>query len=226
LGIANYHWKFIKGYSSIARPLHDLTKDVPYDWTRECQNSFDQLKEALVMAPVLAIPNDDRKFRLETDASDVATGTVLSQQQSDGSYHLVGYASKSYNNAEKSYTTYDKEMLVVMRGLEEWQDLLIGAAEPFEILTNHRNLTYFRELQKLTSRQVNWTTKLQDYNFVIKHIDGTSNDRADALSRPDRVDKLEKKTATLLPDTYFVGLLIRKINKTEEPTMEEKAEAI
>jgi hypothetical protein len=79
----------------------------------------------------------------------------------------VGYASKSYNDAKKSYTTYDKEMLRVMRGLEEWRSLLIGAAEPFEIWTNHRNLTYFCELQKLTSRQVNWTTKLQDFNFTI-----------------------------------------------------------
>jgi hypothetical protein len=79
----------------------------------------------------------------------------------------VGYTSKSYSKAEKSYTTYNKEMLGVMRGLEKWWSLLIGAAEPFKIWTDHQNLTYFQEPQKLTSRQVDWTTKLQDYNFMI-----------------------------------------------------------
>jgi hypothetical protein len=95
-------------------------------------------------------------------------------------------------------------MLGVIRGLEEWHSLLIGAAEPFEILTDHQNLTYFREPQKLTGQQVNWTMKLQDYNFVIKHISGISNSRADALSRLDRLEKEEQKTGTLLPDHYFV----------------------
>jgi hypothetical protein len=102
------------------------------------------------------------------------------QKQSDRTYQLVGYASRSYNEAKKSYTTYDKEMLGVMRGLEEWRSLLLGAVKPFEIWTDHQNLTYFREPQKLTSRQVNWMTKLQDYNFVIWHVEGSSNARADA----------------------------------------------
>jgi hypothetical protein len=121
----------------------------------------------LILAPVLALPSNVGKFRLETDASDVATGAVLSQEQTDGTYRPVGYMSKSYSDAESSYTTYDKEMLGVMRGLEEWRSLLIRAAEPFEILTDHRNLVYFREPQKLTVWQVNWTTKLQDFSFKI-----------------------------------------------------------
>jgi hypothetical protein len=77
---------------------------------------------------------------------------------------------------------YDKEMLAIMRALEEWRSLLVGTSKPFEILMDHQNLMYFCEPQKLTSRQVNWTTKLQDYDFVIKHVSGTSNIPADALS--------------------------------------------
>jgi hypothetical protein len=79
LEITNYHRKFIKGYSSIARPLHELTKDVPYEWNTNCQEAFKTLQEALVMAPVLTIPRDNGKFRLETNASDTAMGAVLSQ---------------------------------------------------------------------------------------------------------------------------------------------------
>jgi hypothetical protein len=81
--------------------------------------------------------------------------TILYQIQEDGEYHPVGYTLKSYNDTEKNYTTYDKEMLGVMRGLEEWRNLLIEVAKPLKIMTDHRNLTYFREPQKLTSRQVN-----------------------------------------------------------------------
>jgi hypothetical protein len=84
LRITNYHRKFIQGYSSIARPLHELTKDVPYNWTESCQEAFEKLKEALVMAPVLVLPADEGLFQLETDASDLATRAVLSQVQPDG----------------------------------------------------------------------------------------------------------------------------------------------
>jgi hypothetical protein len=135
----------------MARPLHELTKDVPFLWDESCDRAFQSLKEALVMAPVLALPADKGKFRLETDASDVATGAVLYQAQRDGTFRPVGYYSKSYGDTEKNYTTYDKEMLAIMRALDEWRSLLIGAREPFEIHTDHQNLTYFRDPQKLTS---------------------------------------------------------------------------
>jgi hypothetical protein len=227
LGITNYHRKFIQGYSTIARPLHELMKDVPFDWTRDCQEAFEQLIKALTTAPVLALPANSGMFRLETDTSNLATGAILSQLQLDGSYRPVGYTSKSYNDAEKAYTTYDKEILGVMRGLEEWRSLLIGAVEPFKIWTDRRNLTYFQVPQKLMSRQVNWTTKLQDFNFTIQHVQGPSNARADALSRPDGVDKPEQKTATLLPDNLFVRLMVGVEQiKEEEPSKEEKGKII
>jgi hypothetical protein len=223
LGITNYHRRFIKGYSAMARPLHELTKDVPFDWNEDCDRAFQSLKEALTMAPVLALPKDEGIFRLETDASDVATGAVLYQAQEDGTFRRVGYFSKSYNDAEKNYTTYDKEMLTIMRALGEWMSLLIGAREPFEVHTDHRNLTYFRDPQKLTSRQANWTTKLQDYDFVIKHISRKSNVPVDVLSRPDGEEKPARRTDTLLPERLFVNFLSRAgESETEEPKEEEK----
>jgi hypothetical protein len=161
----------------------------------------------LVTAPVLVLPIDEGKFRLETDASDVATGVVLYQEQEDSSLRPVGYSSRSYNDAERNYTTYDKEMLAIMRVLDEWRSLLIGTHQPFEIHTDYHNLTYFQDPQKLMSRQENWTTRLQDFDFVIKHIAGRSNISADALSRPDGEEKAERTMDVMLPDRLFVHYL-------------------
>jgi len=92
--------------------------------------------------------------RLETDASDVVTGGVASQQQDNETWKPLGFTLKTLNDAKRNYMTYDKEMLVIMRGLEEWQALLLGIKEPFKIWTDHRNLVYYRDPKKLTQRHV------------------------------------------------------------------------
>jgi hypothetical protein len=80
----NYHRRFIQDYSSIARPLHKLMKDVKFKWSNECQWTFEKLKEVLTTALVLVLPKDTGFFRLETDTSNMVTGAVLYQQQDDG----------------------------------------------------------------------------------------------------------------------------------------------
>jgi hypothetical protein len=127
----NYHHCFIKDYARIARPLHKLTKNVPFICDALQADAFDELKKALVSGPVLALPWDKGKFRLEMDASDMATGVVLSQEQEDGTYKPLGFISKSFNKAEQCYMTYNKELLSIMYALDDWRNLLIGAAEPF-----------------------------------------------------------------------------------------------
>jgi hypothetical protein len=91
LGIMNYHQHFIKDYAKIVRPLHKLTKDIPFVWTEDQNQSFNWLKNTLVSGPVLALPRDKGKFRLETDASDMATGAVLSQEQEGRTYKPLGF---------------------------------------------------------------------------------------------------------------------------------------
>ena len=87
LGFCNFYHRFIKDFSRIARPLHRLTGDVPWEWGLEQQLAFEELKLRVTSEPVLIIPVDDSPFRVEADASDFATGAVLSQKASDGKWH-------------------------------------------------------------------------------------------------------------------------------------------
>jgi len=102
---------------------------------------------------VLAAPYLDKKTRMEVDTSDYAMGDVLSMECKDGRWRPVVYLSKSLNEIERNYEIHDKEMLVIIKGLENWRHLLEGACFKFEIWTDHKNLEYFIKAQKLNHRQ-------------------------------------------------------------------------
>ena len=129
-------------------------------------------------------PNKDT--RIEVDASEYATGGVLAQLQDDGKWHPVAFHSESMSEAERNYEIYDKEMLAIIRALEAWRHYLEGLPRCFEIQSDHKNLEYWRTAQHLTRRQARWALYLSRFDFEITHKPGTSNGRADALSRrPD-----------------------------------------
>ncbi|VDC04290.1 unnamed protein product [Peniophora sp. CBMAI 1063] len=133
LGFCNFYRRFIKDFSHIARPLHRLTGDVPWEWGVEQQLAFEELKLRITSEPVLVIPVGDSPFRVEADASDFAMGAVLSQKAADGKWHPIAYFSKSLSKAEHNYEIYDKELLAIMLALEEWCQYLLGARHTFEI---------------------------------------------------------------------------------------------
>jgi hypothetical protein len=115
MGFANFYRRFIFGFSDIARPMNDLLwKDVKWDWTEKQQDAFDELKSRFTSAPILVMPNIEKKMKIETDASDYATGAVLSQLMEDDLWHPVAYYSKSMNDAERNYDIHDKELLAII----------------------------------------------------------------------------------------------------------------
>ena len=114
---------------------------------------FEELKKRFIQEPVLAALNLNKKMRMEVDASDYAMGGVLSMEEEDEKWRPVTFLSKSLNETERNYEIHDKEMLVIIKGLESWRYLLEGAQFKFEIWTDHKNLEYFMKAQKLNQRQ-------------------------------------------------------------------------
>ena len=114
---------------------------------------FKELKEKFTKELVLAALDLDKKIKMEVDASDYATGGVLSMKCEDGLWRPVAFLSKFLNETERNYKIHDKEILVIIQGLESWRYFLKGAQSKFEIWTDHKNLEYFMKAQKLNQRQ-------------------------------------------------------------------------
>ena len=141
MGFVNFYRRFIPEFSHVASPLHHLTKKAePWQWTETEEAAFRALKLLIMSAPVLILPDQNAHFRLETNASGYVTGAILSQLRDDRKWHPISFTLKSLSPVECNYAIYDKELLSVIRGLEEWRHILEGTKHTIEILNDHRNL--------------------------------------------------------------------------------------
>ena len=150
LGFGNFYWQFIQNYSTIVKPLTTFTKkETPFKWDSDCKTAFQALKQQFTEEPVLHIPNPHEPFQLKCNASGVTTGAVLHQKGTDNLWHPCAYLSKSFTAAERNYQIYKWELLSIIRAFEAWWHFLQGSPHPVEILTGHKNLTYFKTSQNL-----------------------------------------------------------------------------
>jgi transposase InsO family protein len=207
LGFANFYRQFIRNYSDIAAPLTNLTRrDRPFKWNDDTEKAFELMKRMFTSAPILTQFDARRRTVIETDSSGWATGGVLLQYDDDGILRPCAFFSKKNSPAECNYKIHDKELLAVIRCLQEWESELMGCEEEFEIRTDHRNLRYFNQLRRLTERQMRWSDTLSRYRFMLKHVPGRLNAQADALSRRDQDmphdaddERLKHREVILLP---------------------------
>jgi hypothetical protein len=182
LGVYGYHRAFIPGYANITRPLNDLLKkDTPFKWEARHTEAMDKLAQAVTENPVLRRPNYEKPFFLEVDASQFATGAVLSQKDNRGRMGIVGSVSRSFNPAERNYDIHDRELLAIIHGLRAWRHLFLSSPHVVTVLTDHKNLTYYRHAQRITQRVARYLGEMADYHIILKHKPGATN-RADALS--------------------------------------------
>ena len=221
LGFANYYRRFINHFSTMSCPLHRLTGNQPWKWGEEERKAFKDLKMAVTTAPVLAFPTDNDPYRVEADSSGYATGATLLQCQ-DKVWKPIAFLSKSLNNIERNYEIYDREMLAIMRALEEWRHHLQGAEHTVEIHSDHKNLEYFMTAKKLNRRQARWSLELANYNFTLVHKPGHTMGRADALSRrPDHERGQDDNDGVILIEPHHLRRVDAEIEDEGDGLLEK-----
>jgi hypothetical protein len=211
LGFRNFYQMFIGHFAEIAQPLNTLTKkDQLFNWTTECQEAFNVLKQKFSETPVLLMPNPKKPFTIESNASKFMSGAVLHQQDINRDWHPCGYISYSFNQTEQNYEVYDQELFRIICVLEAWHHYLQGSRHLVTILSDHKNLTYFCTAQELNCQQARWSLLLSLYDMKLVHIPGSQMVQSDTLSR--RVDlhpdeDSNNEDMTLLPDDLFIKVI-------------------
>jgi hypothetical protein len=177
LGLAGFYRRFVRDFSTIATPLHELMKKgVSFHWGPAKDQAFDTLKVRLTSAPLLQLPDFGKTFELECDASGVGIGGLLMQGGKP-----VAYFSEKLNGPTLNYSMYDKEFYALVRSLETWQHYLWP--KEFIIHSDHEPLKYLRMQNKLNRRHAKWVEFIESFPYIIKHKKGKDNVIADALSR-------------------------------------------
>ncbi|WVZ98072.1 hypothetical protein U9M48_043553 [Paspalum notatum var. saurae] len=170
LGLAGFYRRFVPNFSSIAAPLHELTKkDAPFSWGDSREVAFTTLKDKLTHAPLLQLPDFNKVFELECDASGIGIGAVLLQEGKP-----VAYFSEKLSGASLRYSTYDKELYALVP-----LSMASRVYNPFD----HEALKHIRTQTNLNRRHATWVEFIESFPYIIKHKNGKENVIADALSR-------------------------------------------
>jgi hypothetical protein len=192
LGMIGYYRRFIPNFSRIAAPLHALLKKgAKFEWTMEQENAFQHLKDKITSKPILQYPDFTKEFILTTDASNQGLGAILSQGEI-GKDLPVAYASRNLNNAEKNYSTTEKELLAIVWGIKHFRPYLYG--RKFKVASDHKPLTWIMSVKDPGSRLMKWRIQLEEYEYEIVYKKGSLNTNADALSRINALNKEDDQT--------------------------------
>ena len=197
VGLVSHYRRFIKGFAKIAAPLYDLTsgknkdkKSERVDLPTEALEAFERLKAACLQAPILAFPDFDKPFLLETDASGKGLEAVLSQKQADGRYHPIAYASRIMNDTEQRYHSNKQEFLALKWAVtDQFHEYLSPYGKnrnEFVVRTDNNLLTYIFSSMNLDAAGQCWVAQLASYNFSLEYQKGKDNTVADFLSQLDK----------------------------------------
>ena len=184
LGVAGYYRRFVKNYADVTCPLTDLLKkESRFKWSENCQSAFDKIKSILTNYPVLQSPDWTKPFTLSIDASDLGVGAVLSQHVSVNEEHPVAYFSKKLIDAQRKYSTIEKETLSLILALQHFEVYLQGTSFPLRVVTDHNPLLFLNKFKNKNQRLTRWSLFLQEWDLEISHVKGKENVVPDALSR-------------------------------------------
>ena len=198
IGMIQFCGRFIPNLNEQISPLYNLLrKDVTYEWSEQCQNAFDYIKNTLIRPPILKCPKPTDHFILETDASDVGIGACL-KIDSVGGEHVVGYHSGKLEDPQCRWHIVEKEAYAILESIEKFRQYLIG--KRFTLRTDNRILSY---LQTSKSKKLaNWALKLSDYTFDILHIPSKHNAVSDFFSRLHEVNVVSELSSSITAEQW------------------------
>jgi hypothetical protein len=226
MGLVGYYKRFIACFSRISHLITSLQrKEKKFQWTEECERSFQQLKKRLTSDPILRIADPNEDFIVCTNECKEGLGGVLNQNG-----FFVCYESRNLKENERHYATHDLELeAIVLHALNKWRHYLMG--NRFELRIDHNGLKYLFDQPTLNARQSKWLEFLSEYDFDIKHIKGKENKVANALSR--RVHELHATTISMY-QTDVKGIILEAaksdlqymelVTKLQQGKMQQKIE--
>ena len=224
LGLCSYYRKFVKGFATIAKPLHELThKDQSFIWTVDCQKAFDTLKSTLTSSPILAYPSSEGDLILDTDASGVGIGAVLSQIQGD-SERVIAYYSRTLNQPERQYCVTRRELLAVVEAVKHFHAYVYG--RKVVVRTDHGALKWLLTFKNPEGQMARWLGRLGNYDLDIQYRAGKSHGNADALSRrpcgecKHCANQESKERSSEMEDSPVKICMVNTIKSKELPWME------
>ncbi|KAA0046200.1 hypothetical protein E6C27_scaffold376G00730 [Cucumis melo var. makuwa] len=207
LGLVGYYRRFVEDFSRIASPLTQLTmKGTPFVWSPACESSFQELKQKLVTAPVLTVPDGSGSFVIYSDASKKGLDCVLIQQGK-----VVASASRQLKSHEQNYPTHDLELAIVVFALKMWRHYLYGGK--IQIFTNHKSLKYFFTQKELNMRQRRWLQLVKDYDCEILYHPGRAEQgsKTEAHSSPFTMHPGSTKMYQDLRGVYWLRNMKREV---------------
>ena len=209
LGLIGYYQKFMPRFSDLSRPLNVLTrKDVPFEWTPICQESFDLLKTSLMTEPILTYPDPNHPYVLFTDASKYAWACVLTQEkthQIEGKevkiLHPITYMNGLFRGSQMNWACLTKEAYTIYMSIKKLAYYLEDA--DITLRSDHLPLKKFLAKNTLNSKVNNWAIEISPFRITFKYIKGIKNTLADTMSRLIDIDPQIQQDSE--PEGYKFG---------------------
>lgn len=225
LGLCSYYRMFVKGFATITKPLTQLLeRDHDFYWDSSCEISMSCLKEKMTSAPILAYPDVNQGYILDSDASNTGIGAVLSQIQ-DGTERVIENFSKSLSRPERNYCVTRRELLAIVKALKHFHHYVYG--REIIVRTDHAALRWLTNFKQPEGQLARWLERLQQNNITIVHRPGLLHGNADGLSRRPcstgcshckKLDEKEEKVYRIAASDFAPDLNIQD-KQTEDPVL-------
>uniref|UniRef100_A0A1B6CSL2 RNA-directed DNA polymerase n=1 Tax=Clastoptera arizonana TaxID=38151 RepID=A0A1B6CSL2_9HEMI len=221
LGSINFYLKYIENSAQKLEPFHRLLrKDIKFEWTEECERTFNMIKDHLCSTPILAIYDRHKPIIIETDASYKGIGATLKQPQDDGMLHPVSYFSRKLSNREKKFDVIHLECKAIKDSIKFWQYYLIG--QKFTVCSDHKPLENLRTKARTDEILGDLIFYLSQFNFTIIYKKGKENILADLLSRNPVLEYFENDDVIKVVNLINLSSIVHDQSKHVSDMKREK----